>query len=86
MSNEKAVNLIRRIKPNDRVTIRIPNGLGRNGVEWKEKTGRAVICNHLRDPNNLTVVLNMGGAYGTPGVACVENIVSCPAAERRKLP
>tara|TARA_B100000614_G_scaffold262489_2_gene296242 strand:- start:5421 stop:5681 length:261 start_codon:yes stop_codon:yes gene_type:complete len=85
MTREEAANLIRRIEPNDRVTINVPNGRGRNGIEYKEKTGRAVICNHKRDPNNLTVALNMGGPHGTPGVATVENIVKAPAAARRKL-
>lgn len=71
-----AEDLIRSIKVGDRVTILIPNGIGRNGVEWKEATGKAVICNHLRDPSNLTVALNMGGKYGIPGVATPENIVA----------
>jgi hypothetical protein len=68
-------DLIRRIRPGDRVTIRVPNGCGRDGVEWTERTGKAVICNAARDPNDLTVALNMGGRYGTPGVATVDNIV-----------
>jgi len=85
MSNNEAANLIRRIEVGDRVTINVPNGRGRDGIEYKEKTGRAVICNHKRDPNNLTVALNMGGPHGTPGVASVENIVKAPAAARRKL-
>lgn len=42
----------------------------------KEHRGRATICNARRDPNNLTVVLNMGGQYGTPGIATPENVVS----------
>jgi hypothetical protein len=59
------------IKVGQRVTIFIPNGRGRNGVEYKEATGRAVIVNHARG----TVALNMGGRYGTPGVATPENFV-----------
>lgn len=56
-------------KPNDRVTILVPNGRGRNGIEWKEATGSAVICSGDR------VALNMGGPHGTPGVATAENVV-----------
>lgn len=59
----------------DRVTILIPNGVGRNGIEWKEKTGRAV----MRGPAGW--VLNMGGKHGTPGLATVENLVR---VQRRK--
>lgn len=57
------------IKAGDRVTILIPNGIGRNGVEYKEATGRAV----MRGPAGW--VLNMGGRYGTPGIAGVSNTV-----------
>jgi hypothetical protein len=52
------------------------NRRGRNGIEWKEATGRAVICNHRRDPSNFTAALNMGGPHETPGVATVRNIVA----------
>jgi type II secretory pathway component HofQ len=76
--------LISRIKPGDRVTILVSNGVGRNGPEYKEATGKAVICNHLRDPENLTVALNMGGQYGTPGLATVQNIV-CVGKNHRCL-
>ncbi len=82
-----ADDLLRSIRPGDRVTVLVPNGKridrpsGKIVQEWKEATGKAVICNHLRDPNNLTVALNMGGKYGTPGLATVENIV---AAGKRK--
>jgi hypothetical protein len=61
--------MISNIRPGDRVTILVPNGIGRNGVEWKESTGRAVIC------SGTHVALNMGGRYGTPGVATPKNIV-----------
>lgn len=71
-----AEDLIRSIKVGDRVTVLIPNGTGRNGVEYKEATGKAVICNFMRDIFNATVVLNMGGKYGTPGVATPQNIVA----------
>lgn len=61
--------LVAMIRPGDRVTILSPNGIGRNGQEYKEATGRAVIC------SGTHAALNMGGPYGTPGVATPENIV-----------
>ena len=61
--------MVANIRPGDLVTILVPNGIGRNGVEYKERTGRAVIC------SGDHVALNMGGRYGTPGVATVKNIV-----------
>lgn len=57
------------IKHGDRVTILVPNGIGRNGVEYKERTGRAVML------GPAGWVLNMGGPYGTPGIASEENTV-----------
>lgn len=63
------VELVKNLRTGDRVTIRIPNGIGRNGQEWKEATGRVVI------PSGTHAALNMGGQYGTPGVATPENIV-----------
>jgi len=56
-------------RPGDRVTILIPNGIGRDGQEWKEATGKAVIC------SGTHVALNMGGQHGTPGVATPENVI-----------
>lgn len=61
--------MINQIKPGSRVTILVPAGIGRNGREWTKKTGRAV----MRGPAGW--VLNMGGRYGTPGIASEENIV-----------
>ena len=52
--------LIDVIRAGDRVTILIPNGIGRHGQEWKEATGRAV----MRGPAGW--VLNMGGPYRYP--------------------
>jgi hypothetical protein len=57
------------ISAGDKVTILVPNDIGRNGIEWKEKTGRAV----MRGPAGW--VLNMGGRYGTPAVATEDRIV-----------
>ncbi len=62
--------LLNSIRPGDRVTINVPAGIGRHGVEYKQKTGRAVM------PGPAGWVLNMGGRYGTPGVATIENTVS----------
>lgn len=58
------------IKHGDRVTILVPAGYGRNGQEWQKATGRAVMLSA-----NGGWVLNMGGRYGTPGIATVENTV-----------
>jgi hypothetical protein len=60
---------IAEIKAGDRVTILVPVGIGRNGIEYKEKTGRAV----MKGPYGWA--LNMGGRHGTPGVATAKNIV-----------
>lgn len=61
--------LLGTIRAGDKVTILVPNGIGRHGPEWKEKTGRAV----MRGDHGW--VLNMGGRFGTPGVATPENLV-----------
>lgn len=58
------------IKHGDRVTIRVPAGIGRNGQEWAERTGRAVMYS-----SNGGWVLNMGGRHGTPGIATETNTV-----------
>lgn len=58
------------IKHGDRVTILVPNGMGRNGQEWKPKTGRAVMLS-----SHGGWVLNMGGPHGTPGLADETNTV-----------
>jgi hypothetical protein len=50
------------IRPGDRVTIENP--------QKQERSGRAV----MRGPAGW--VLNMGGRYGTPGIATESNIVS----------
>ena len=58
------------IRAGDRVTILVPAGLSlRDGREYREKTGRAV----MRGSGGW--VLNMGGKHGTPAVASAENIV-----------
>jgi hypothetical protein len=66
-----------KIQAGDRVTILVPNGIGRHGVEYKQKTGRAV----MRGPAGW--VLNMGGAHGTPGVATVKNFFDLKRNGRR---
>ena len=71
--------LIANIRPGDRVTILVSNGIGHNGVEYKERTGRAVIC------SGDHVALNMGGRFGTPGVATVKNIVRVNSRKDARL-
>lgn len=68
--------LFNSIKVGSRVTILVPNGIGRNGTEWKEQTGRAVIpsCFYGRIPGYWA--LDMGGKYGTPGVCDIYNLVA----------
>lgn len=61
--------MVANIRPGDRVTILVPSGIGMRGQEYSERTGRAVIC------SGTHVALNMGGRFGTPGVATPENIV-----------
>lgn len=65
-------SILEYIRPGDRVTILTPHG--------QQRTGRAV----MRGPAGW--VLNMGGKYGTPGIATNDNItkVSRPRARRRK--
>lgn len=55
--------------PRQLVTFHVPNGIGRHGVEWKEKTGRVVMTFPDR------VVVNGGGRYGTPHVVNENNFV-----------
>jgi hypothetical protein len=68
------------IRPGDRVTIRIPNGLGlKNGKtvqEWAEKAGRCVFVGPAGP------VLNMGGRFGTPGVATPDVFVKATGPSR----
>ncbi|MGH7174774.1 MAG: hypothetical protein ACREGR_00235 [Minisyncoccia bacterium] len=65
-----------KIKVGTRLTILVPAGkgidraTGRIVQEWKEATGRVVMPS-----SHGGWVLNMGGRYGTPGVADVRNIV-----------
>ena len=59
------------IRHGDRVTILVPSGLGRNGQEYKEKTGTAVM--HSAHGG---WVLNMGGKYGAPTIADETNTVA----------
>ena len=61
--------LIAQARPGDRVAILVPAGLGRDGVEWCERTGRVMI----KSPGHLA--LDLGGQHGTPGVATEQNIV-----------
>jgi len=60
-----------RIRHGDRVTILRPAGVGRNGQEWQEATGRAV----MRSATGGWV-LNMGGPHGTPGLADESNTIA----------
>ncbi len=72
-----AEQLVASIRPGDRVTIFVHAGIGRNGPEKREATGRAVIC------SGTHAALNMGGRFGTPGVVTPENIVSVRKARKQ---
>ena len=54
----------------DRVRFLVPNGIGRDGREFKVASGKVV----LAYPDRL--VVNMGGRYGQPWVVTVDNFVS----------
>lgn len=69
--------LVASIKRGDRVTILVPAGFGRDGQEWAERTGTAVM--HSAHGG---WVLNMGGAHGTPGLASAENTVRVQKARK----
>lgn len=66
--------LLASIRKGSKVTILIPNGIGRNGQEWKEKTGTCVFPPGMQS-GGTHATLNMGGEYGTPGVATERNLV-----------
>lgn len=57
------------IRHGDKVTILVPAGIGREGQEYAQRTGTAV----MRGPHGW--VLNLGGRFGTPAVASESNIV-----------
>lgn len=57
------------LKPRQTITFLIPNGIGRNGVEYKEKTGKIAMA------FNSHVVVNGGGKHGTPYVVNGENFL-----------
>jgi hypothetical protein len=68
--------LVADIRPGDTVTIKVPSGFGRNGQEYSEAKGRAVMG------NAHSWALNMGGRYGKPGIADAESIVSIRKARK----
>jgi hypothetical protein len=61
MCNKPVIGLFASIKVGSRVTIRTPYG--------QVRTGRAV----MRGPAGW--VLNLGGRYGTPGIADERNVI-----------
>lgn len=65
------------IQVGDKVTILRYAGRNIDGtLDWKPATGRAV----MRGPHGW--VLNMGGRYGTPGIATDENTISVKRGKR----
>lgn len=63
------MNAYGEIKVGYRVKIKVPNGIGRDGPEWTEKTGRVVMY------GVGAWVLDMGGKWGTPGICTPKNFV-----------
>lgn len=74
-TEEEANRLLAMIGHGDRVTVMIPAGMGRNGQEWSQAVGKAVMR------NDYGWALNMGGPHGRPGVATARNIVSVRKAK-----
>jgi hypothetical protein len=64
------------IRPGDKVTYLAHAGTGRNGPEYKEKTGKAL---HYLCFNDHVVV----GGTNNGAVVNARNFVACPAAARR---
>ena len=58
------------LRPGQRITFFIPNGIGRGGVEWKRKSGKIVLV------FSTHVVVNGGGRFGTPYVVNEKNFIS----------
>lgn len=58
------------LKPGQKVKFLAPYGIGRNGQEWAEKTGKVVIA------FPTYVVVNGGGRQGTPYVVDSTNFLS----------
>lgn len=61
--------MFKNLRPGQRVTFLVPNGIGRNGQEWKKKTGRVVMV------FDTHAVINGGGRFGTPHVVTDQNFV-----------
>lgn len=57
------------IKPRSKITFLVYAGWGRNGAEYKEKTGQVV----MSGPHGW--VVNGGGPHGTPYVVNEKNFV-----------
>lgn len=70
-------NTFTNIQPQDRVTILQYAGMGRNGKEYKEATGRVVMRS-----SHGGWVLNMGGPHGTPGLVDATNFVRIERSAR----
>jgi hypothetical protein len=75
----KAIKTFQDIKPGDRITITVHAGIGRNGPEKMNASGKVVIITRENNYDHSSpishVALNMGGRFGTPGVATPKNFV-----------
>ena len=70
VETEEQRKLFATIKARSRITILIPNGRGRAGQEWAEKTVTTVI------PSPGVWACNGGGRFGTPHVCTPSNLVA----------
>ena len=77
---------LREVRPGDRVTLTVHGGLNLDGTsDRKTVSGRAVIVNSFpMDPARDSVVVNIGGRYGTPAVATGDNFVRASKGRNRK--
>ena len=79
-----SVSLMSRIRPGMKVTILVHAGLrldresGKFVTEYKRATGRAVMRSSAGG-----WVLDLGGRYGTPGLADAGNLVAVTPSRRR---
>jgi len=76
---EEGERLINTVQHGDRVTILRPAGRGRDGQEWAEASGKAVMHS-----SHGGWVLNMGGQHGTPGLADAGNILAVRKAKNQQ--
>lgn len=80
LKSNTPLELVKMIRPGDTVTALFPAGIGCNGREFKERSGKVnpmlIFDEH--------VVINLGGRHGTPGVVDARNIVSVSRPKQKE--